>query len=99
MRDSAALKAVEALLAKGVKEIRAYDPLAMDAAQDYWFNPKDNYLFERITYHDSASEALKAQMHATSLPTGKNSAGWRQQSKMRQIPPVRFHISLSTADA
>ncbi len=59
MRDSAALKAVEALLAKGVKEIRAYDPLAMDAAQDYWFNPKDNYLFERITYHDSAKEALQ----------------------------------------
>ncbi len=59
MRDSAALKAVEALLAKGVKEIRAYDPLAMDPAKDYWFNPKDNYLFERITYHDSAAEALK----------------------------------------
>ena len=46
-------------MAKGVKEIRAYDPLAMDAAQDYWFNPKDNYLFERISYHDSAAEALK----------------------------------------
>lgn len=58
MRDSAALKAVEALLAKGVKEIRAYDPLANEAAQEYWFNPKQNHLFERITYHDSAEEAM-----------------------------------------
>lgn len=58
MRDSAALQAVEALLAKGVKEIRAYDPLAMDGARDYWFNPEKNYLFERITYHNSPREAL-----------------------------------------
>ena len=59
MRDSAALKAVEALLAKGVKEIRAYDPLAMEAAREYWFNPEKNHLFERITYHDSAQDALR----------------------------------------
>jgi UDPglucose 6-dehydrogenase len=58
MRDSAALKAVEALLSKGVQEIRAYDPLAMQAAQEYWFNPEKNHLFERITYHDSVQEAL-----------------------------------------
>ncbi|MBE2223167.1 MAG: UDP-glucose/GDP-mannose dehydrogenase family protein [Anaerolineae bacterium] len=58
MRDSAALKAVESLLAKGVKEIRAYDPLANEAAQSYWFNPEKNHLFERITYHDSAQEAM-----------------------------------------
>ncbi|MCP4362891.1 MAG: UDP-glucose/GDP-mannose dehydrogenase family protein [Chloroflexi bacterium] len=58
MRDSAALKAVEALLSKGVKEIRAYDPLAMQAAQEYWFSPEKNHLFERITYHDTAQEAL-----------------------------------------
>ena len=59
MRDSSALKAVEALLARGVKEIRAYDPLAMPDAQSYWFNPEDNHLFERITYHNSAEEALR----------------------------------------
>lgn len=58
MRDSAALKAVEALLAKGVNEIRAYDPLANEAAHEYWFNPEKNHLFERITYHDSAKEAM-----------------------------------------
>lgn len=58
MRDSAALKAVEALLSKGVKSIRAYDPLAMEAAQEYWFNPEKNHLFERISYHDTVKEAL-----------------------------------------
>ena len=58
MRDSAALKAVEALLSKGVREIRAYDPLATQTAQEYWFNPETNHLFERISYFDSAEEAL-----------------------------------------
>lgn len=58
MRDSAALKAVEALLSKGVKSIRAYDPLAMNAAQQYWFNPEKNHLFNRISYHDSVQDAL-----------------------------------------
>lgn len=59
MRDSAALKAVESLLSKGVKEIRAYDPLAAQAAKEYWFNPEKNHLFERITYHDTVQEALQ----------------------------------------
>lgn len=58
MRDSAALKVVEALLARGVKSIRAYDPLAMDAAKAYWFNPERNHLFERISYHETAKEAI-----------------------------------------
>ena len=58
MRDSAALKVVEALLAKGVKSIRAYDPLASEAAQNHWFNPENNHLFERISYYDSAKEAI-----------------------------------------
>ncbi|MCB8920823.1 MAG: UDP-glucose/GDP-mannose dehydrogenase family protein [Ardenticatenaceae bacterium] len=58
MRDSAALKVVEALLAKGVAEIRAYDPLAEEAAQSYWFNPENNHLFSRIKYFGSAKEAI-----------------------------------------
>jgi UDPglucose 6-dehydrogenase len=58
MRDSAALKVVETLLARGVKAIRAYDPLAMDEAKRHWFNPDKNHLFERITYHDTAQEAI-----------------------------------------
>jgi len=59
MRDSAALKVVESLLARGVREIRAYDPLAMPDAQEYWFNPDKNHLFERISYHDSAAKAME----------------------------------------
>ena len=58
MRDSSALKAVESLLARGVSEIRAYDPLAMDEAQRSWFNPEKNHLFERITYHETAKDAI-----------------------------------------
>jgi UDPglucose 6-dehydrogenase len=58
MRDSASLKAVESLLARGVAEIRAYDPLAMGEAERRWFNPQKNHLFERITYCDTAKEAV-----------------------------------------
>jgi UDPglucose 6-dehydrogenase len=52
------LKAVEVLLARGVKAIRAYDPLAMEDAKSYWFNPEKNHLFNRISYHESAKEAI-----------------------------------------
>ena len=58
MRDSAALKAVETLLARGVKEIRAYDPLAEEEAKTRWFNPAQNHLFERITYHPTVKDAI-----------------------------------------
>ena len=59
MRDSAALRVVESLLSRGVREIRAYDPLAMDEARRSWFNPERNQLFERITYHETAVEAIE----------------------------------------
>jgi UDPglucose 6-dehydrogenase len=59
MRDSAALKVVESLLVRGVKAIRTYDPLAMEDAQRTWFNPEKNHLFERISYHNSAKEAME----------------------------------------
>jgi UDPglucose 6-dehydrogenase len=59
MRDSSALKVVESLLARGVASIRAYDPLAAEEAQRHWFNPENNHLFERISYYDSAAEAIK----------------------------------------
>lgn len=58
MRDSSSLKVVEALLAKGVARIQAYDPLANDEAR-HWFDPEKNHLFERISYHDSAREAME----------------------------------------
>jgi len=59
MRDSAALRVAESLLSRGVGTIRAYDPLAMDEARRNWFNPDKNHLFERITYHESAVEAMQ----------------------------------------
>lgn len=58
MRDSASLDAVKWLLGHGVSEIRAYDPLAADEAQRYWFNPDRNHLYDRISYHDSVEDAL-----------------------------------------
>lgn len=58
MRDSAALRVVESLLSQGVRAIRAYDPLAMDEARRNWFNPDKNHLFERISYHETAHEAI-----------------------------------------
>ena len=57
MRDSSSLKVVEALLGRGVSAIRAYDPLAMREARRY-FNPDNNHLFDKISYHDSAKEAI-----------------------------------------
>lgn len=58
MRDSSSLKVVEALLARGVTEIRAYDPLAMSEAKKF-FDPAQNHLFEKITYHSSARAAIE----------------------------------------
>lgn len=57
MRDASSLQVVEALLGRGVKEIRAYDPLAIHEAKRF-FNPEHNHLFEKITYHESVKEAL-----------------------------------------
>jgi len=58
MRDASSLKVAEALLAKGVREIRAYDPMAIAEAKRY-FDPGQNHLFERISYHGSVAEALQ----------------------------------------
>ncbi len=58
MRDASSLKVVEALLARGVREIRAYDPLAIEEAKHY-FNPRDNHLFEKIVYFDNSRDALR----------------------------------------
>jgi UDPglucose 6-dehydrogenase len=57
MRDSSSLKVVEALLARGVREIRAYDPMAIGEAKKF-LDPEKNHLFEKISYHESAKEAL-----------------------------------------
>lgn len=57
VRDSSALQVAEALLARGAKEIRAYDPVAIHEAQRV-LDPARNHLFEKITYHGSVREAL-----------------------------------------
>ncbi len=57
MRDASSLKVVDALLARGVSEIRAFDPLAHDEARQA-FDPQHNQLFDKISYHDSAADAL-----------------------------------------
>ena len=57
MRDASSLKVVEALLGRGVREIRAYDPLALHEAKKF-FNPADNHLFEKISYYNSPKEAM-----------------------------------------
>lgn len=57
MRDASAIKVVEQLLARGVREIRAYDPMANEEAR-HVFNPARNHLFEKITYHESARDAI-----------------------------------------
>ncbi|CAA9373503.1 MAG: UDP-glucose 6-dehydrogenase, partial [uncultured Chloroflexia bacterium] len=57
VRDSSSLRVIESLLARGVREIRAYDPLANEEAQRA-LNPEQNHLFEKISYHDTAKDAL-----------------------------------------
>jgi UDPglucose 6-dehydrogenase len=57
MRDASSLKVVESLLGRGVREIRAYDPMAIHEARKF-FNPEKNHLFEKITYHESVKDAL-----------------------------------------
>jgi UDPglucose 6-dehydrogenase len=58
MRDASSLKVVEGLLAKGVREVRAYDPLAIPEAKRF-FDPERNNLFEKICYFDEPEEAVE----------------------------------------
>jgi UDPglucose 6-dehydrogenase len=58
MRDASSIKVIESLLGKGVSAIKAYDPLANDAAK-ISFSPSKNVLFEKISYYDSAKSALE----------------------------------------
>jgi UDPglucose 6-dehydrogenase len=78
MRDSSALKVVESLLARGVSSIRAYDPLAC-AEAPRWFDVRDNHLYERISYHGTADEAIQGS-HALFISTD-----WEE---FRSLAPV-----------
>lgn len=46
------------MVAKGVREIRAYDPLAIREAKRY-FDWNQNHLSEKICYHHAVVEALQ----------------------------------------
>ena len=59
MRDSASIRAVDALLGRGAKEIRTYDPTASDDARTFWFNPERNHLYSRLSFHETAQQAIK----------------------------------------
>jgi UDPglucose 6-dehydrogenase len=58
MRDASSIKVVESLLGRGAARIRAYDPLANQAASEV-FDPARNILFEKIEYHDTARSAIQ----------------------------------------
>ena len=57
MRDASSIKVVESLLGKGVARVKAYDPLANDAAKAE-LDPGKNVLFDKIEYYESAREAI-----------------------------------------
>ena len=57
IRDASSIKVIETLLGKGVSQIHAYDPLANAEARKE-FNVQRNILFEKISYYDSAENAL-----------------------------------------
>jgi UDPglucose 6-dehydrogenase len=57
MRDASSLRVVEGLLGRGVREIRAYDPMALNEARR-WFDPAKNHLYEKVHYFESPKEAI-----------------------------------------
>ncbi|MCK4911989.1 MAG: hypothetical protein KAR83_10115, partial [Thermodesulfovibrionales bacterium] len=58
MRDASSIEVIEALLSKGVKKVKAYDPLANEAAKAV-FTPANNVLFEKIEFLDSPKAAIE----------------------------------------
>ncbi len=58
MRDASSIEVIEALLSKGVRKIKVYDPLANDAAKAV-FTSANNALFEKIEFLDSPKAAIE----------------------------------------
>jgi UDPglucose 6-dehydrogenase len=58
MRDSSAITVVDGLLARGVTQIQAYDPMSMHEAQRF-FAVKNNAEYAKISYHESVKSALE----------------------------------------
>lgn len=68
MRDSAALRVIDCLLARGVAAVRAYDPVVGARTARCWLDPQRDPMFERVSYHDSAEAALRGS-HALFITT------------------------------
>jgi UDPglucose 6-dehydrogenase len=68
MRDSAALRVIESLLARGVAGIRAYDPVVGEGTARCWLDPRRDPMFDRVSYHGSAEAALRGT-HALFIAT------------------------------
>ena len=77
MRDSAALKVVESLLVRGVKEIRAYDPLAMEDAQRDGSIRKPTISSNASATSIQRAKQSRAAMCFTFQRTGKSFVGCR----------------------
>ncbi|QBD76940.1 UDP-glucose/GDP-mannose dehydrogenase family protein [Ktedonosporobacter rubrisoli] len=67
IRDASSLALIEALLQRGVSAIRTYDPMALNNARRM-FTPEKNPLYSKISYHESAQEALQGS-HAVCIST------------------------------
>lgn len=57
MRDSSALTVVDGLLARGVAEVHAYDPMSMHEARKF-FDVQRNPQYAQITYHPTVKSAI-----------------------------------------
>ncbi|HWN71864.1 MAG TPA: UDP binding domain-containing protein, partial [Haliangium sp.] len=68
MRDSAALRVIDALLARGVASIRACDPVVAEATARCWLDPLSDPIYERVSCHASAEDALRGT-HALFIAT------------------------------
>lgn len=90
MRDSAALRVIEALLARGVAEVRACDPVVDAATARCWLDPRRDPMFERVSYHDSAQDALRgsqAVFIATDWSEYRNLGGL-----LREVAPPPYLV-------
>lgn len=68
MRDSAALRVIEALLARGVVAVRAHDPMVDAPSARRWLDPARDPMLERVSHHGSVAEALQGS-HAALVAT------------------------------
>lgn len=79
MRDAAALRVIDALLARGVSEIRVHDPVVDQDASGRWLDPSRDARYARIVHHDAVADALRGS-HALVVSTD-----WDQYRQLGEI--------------